>query len=323
MPISASDEKPVHRSAVGHCITHHGELLQGALRIGGAVTPCLVTLPRRDRISTCRLQQFEADRLEVIPAWKSKALRAVRIVFERCGEARATGRMTMMSEVGTGLGLGSSTADVVAAIRASAALVGTDLLADEVASIAVEAEAASDPLMFGRFALLFAQRIGRILEDWGEWYPEYVVFSGRLAPAGKEIDTLRLPPRTYSEADLDLFAALVETLRGGFRRRDPATIAAAATHSAVLNQNYVPLERFDAMHALAEDMGALGVQIAHSGIVGGVLFDPGDAALGAKVAALATAWLRLDAGPFELFDTSASSGWHDDGGWKTSRRFDL
>ena len=288
------------------CITHHGELIQGGWRQDGRVLPCLVTLPRNDLVSTCRLELFEAEALEIVPHSKGKALRAARIALSRFGLPRATGRLTLVSQVETGLGLGSSTADVVAAIRACAAAFGVALRPEEIAAIAVEAELAVDPLMFDIPALLFAPRSGEVLEDWGDWYPNFVVFGCNLADAGTSIDTLSLSPH-YTDGEADRFEEIVGEAREGFSRRDPALIAAAATRSAILNQSRVPLARFDALHRLARDRGALGVQVAHSGVVGGVLLDPKDPELEGKIASLAAGWKRLDGGGFDLFSTAAGA----------------
>ena len=301
---SAADRGPAATRAESACITHHGELLQGAVRSEGRIMPCLVSLPRRDRIATCRAELFESDRLEVVPPWKRKARRAARILLERCGRPHATGRLVLSSQVEAGLGLGSSTADVVAAIRACAAALGVSLSAEEVAAIAAEAELAVDPVMFERRALLFAQRSGRVLEDWGDWYPAFAVFSCRLAPPEVRIDTLSLP-QIGADAELRRFAEILDIARDGFRRRDPAAIAGAATLSAALNQSRVALVRFEALRRLADECGALGVQVAHSGVVGGALLDARDPCLEDKVSALATGWRRLGHGTFDLFSTAA------------------
>lgn len=300
----AAEPRPVEAATQRSCVTHHGELIQGGWRQDGRILLCLVTLPRHDRVSTCRLELFEADALEIVPRWKSKALRAARIALARFGLPRATGRLTLVSQVEEGLGLGSSTADVVAAIRACAGALGVALRPEEIAAIAVEAELAVDPLMFDSHALLFAPRSGEILEDWGDWYPDYVVFSCNLADAGASIDTLSLSPH-HSEGEAHRFEEIVAQARQGFHGRDPAMIADAATQSAILNQSRVPLARFDALRSLARNCGALGVQVAHSGVVGGVLLDPKDPDLEDRIASLAAGWKRLDGGGFDLFSTGA------------------
>jgi uncharacterized protein involved in propanediol utilization len=301
----AADQRPAglaRASAQQSCITHHGELIQGGLRRDGEVIPCLVSLPRRDRISTCRLELFGAEALEIAPRWKGKALRAARITLARLGLPRATGRLTLTSQVETGLGLGSSTADVVAAIRACASALGAVLRPEEIAAIAVEAELATDPLMFDSQALLFAPCNGRVLEHWGDWYPSYIVFSCNLAEAGTRVDTLSLS-RHYSDEEAEHFEDIAATARQGFTRRDPAQIAIAATQSAILNQSRVPLARFSALESLARDSAALGMQVAHSGVVGGVLLNPEDPELVDKLTLLAAGWRRLIDEGFDLFRT--------------------
>jgi len=286
----------------GHCTSHHGELIQGTLRLEGVATPCLLSLPRRDKGSVCRLELFESDCLDVAPSWKQKALRAAKLTLAQCGLPGATGRLSLRCEMEAGFGLGASTADVVAAIRAAAAAAGRRLQPEEVAAIAVKAETACDPSMFEHAALLFAPRQGRVLEWWGNWYPDYVVFGCNLRSDGEGIDTLSLSPH-YSEAELDRYESLFDAARQAFHRRDAAAVAATATKSAVLNQSRVRLERFDMLLTLSTKLGALGVQISHSGIVGGVLLDPLEATLSQKISALTQAWLALGDNRFEVFRT--------------------
>ena len=291
----------------GSCFSHHGELFQGAVRLpDGTATPCLLSLPRRDKGSVCRLELFEAGSLAVSPAWKRKALRAARLTLARCGFPGATGRLSVRCALEAGLGLGSSTADVVAAIRAAAQAAGARLPPEEIAALAVEAETASDPTMFEQPALLFAPRQGRVLEHWGDWYPDYLVFGCTLRSGPGGVDTLGLSPH-HNEAELDRSRRLIEIVRQAFRRRDAAAIAAAATESARLNQTRVRLERFDGMLRMATEIGALGIQIAHSGVVGGILLDPRDATLNRKIPALTRAWQMHGDGRFELFRTGSGT----------------
>ena len=270
-------------TGVGRCRGHHGELIQGALRDGDRIVPCLVSVPLPTKSASARLELFAAPRLEVVPPWKHKALEAVRLALDELGRGGATGRLTLDGAIRPGLGLGSSTADVVAAIRAAADAVGESLSPPDMARIAVKAELAGDPLMFDQPALLYAQREGRIVESWGDWYPDFQLFSFPLAPGGGGgVDTLALAKLAFSDRDLEDFQAILGQAREGFRTRDPAKVASAATRSAMLNQRRLPLPRFDAFLALAEAVGALGVQIAHSGIYAGLLFDAADPDLDSK-----------------------------------------
>jgi uncharacterized protein involved in propanediol utilization len=213
-----------------------------------------------------------SDAVDVVPAWKKKAARAAGLALAAIG-APTVGRLEIESSVATGVGLGSSTCDVVAAIRAVCNAHGVELDAAQVARLAIEAEGAADPIMFDGEMVLFAQRQGRVLESFGAWTPPYAVLSIDTDPGGRGIDTLGLPVPQYTDADLAGFENMIGRARAAFRQRDAATLAAIATESATLNQRFVPLRHFREILGLAEEFHALGVQISHSGTVAGILFE--------------------------------------------------
>jgi uncharacterized protein involved in propanediol utilization len=168
-----------------------------------------------------------------------------------------------------------------------------------------------DPIMFDREVVLFAQREGRVLEAFGSWIPPYVVVSVDTDVGTNGVDTLSLPPPQYTDAELEVFDGLVARARAAFEQRDVAGIATVATESATLNQRLVALRGFREIVALAGEFGALGVQIAHSGTVAGILFDacttrarrthgPADPALTSEVMARVRS---LGARPLGVFET--------------------
>jgi uncharacterized protein involved in propanediol utilization len=213
-----------------------------------------------------------ASGLDVVPAWKNKAGRAAGLALAAIG-APVAGRLEIECSVATGVGLGSSTCDVVAAIRAVCGAHGVELDAGRVAGLAVEAEGAVDPIMFDGEMVLFAQRHGRVLESFGSWTPRYAVLSIDTDLGGGGIDTLSLPMPQYTEADLAAFENMIGRAREAFQRRDFVTLAAIATESATLNQRFVRMRKFWEIRDLAASYPALGVQISHSGTVAGILFD--------------------------------------------------
>ena len=286
---------------VGSAGHHHGEILQGATRCEGEVVPCLITMPvggvgsrvryvgvgpdgpvvpveARGPVAT---QALAAERtrstvpgqsVDVIPALKTKAGRAASLALAFVG-APAFGRLEIECSVPTGVGLGSSTCDVVAAIRAVCDAYGVQLDAAQVARLAIEAEGAADPIMFDGEMVLFAQRQGQVLESFGSWMPRYAVLSIDTDPGGPGVDTLSLPMPRYTDAELAAFESMIGKVRQAFAHRDPVTLAAVATESATLNQRFVPLRKFQEIRDLAAEYRALGVQISHSGTVAGILFD--------------------------------------------------
>jgi uncharacterized protein involved in propanediol utilization len=277
-------------SGVGSAGHHHGELLQGALRWEREVVSCLITLPVGSVGSSARYVAEGApgarpeSLVEVVPVWKRKSARAAELALAFVG-APVAGRLEIECSVATGVGLGSSTCDVVAAIRAVCGAYGVEVGPADVASLAVEAEGAADPIMFDGEMVLFAQRRGSVLESFGSWVPPYEVLSIDTDPGGPGVDTLSLPAPRYTEADLDAFENMVGRARLAFKQRDLAALAAVATESSALNQRFLPLRYFREICDLAAEYRALGVQISHSGTVAGLLFDarsgvgPGGAAI--------------------------------------------
>jgi uncharacterized protein involved in propanediol utilization len=261
---------------------HHGELLQGVFEVGGSLHRGLATLPcpmftTRARV---RLSALEPE-LTVTPAWKTKALQAVRCTLHALGSPALGGQLVLDSNVDVGRGFGSSTSDVTAAIRAVLAALGRRMTPEEVARIAVSAEVAADPLMFDHM-ILFAHREGIPLEDFRVGMCGVEVLGIGLGRS--EVDTLGLPPARYDVWEIECFRALRGLLRHGIVRRDVRAIGRVATASARINQRFLPDSRFTDLTAVAAESRAVGVQVAHSGNIAGLLFDPRDRDTGHAIA---------------------------------------
>lgn len=266
--------RPGAAAEVGRASTgaHHGEVLQGAFRdADGNLVTGLVSLPLRSLGSTASFVPGPYP-LVVHPAWKVKALRAARATLDRLGHDRG-GSLRVGGGLPVGRGFGSSTADVVSAIRAVAAALRQPISADCTARIAVAAEGASDGVMFGHRAVLFASREGRVLHDLEGPLPavELLGFED-----GDRIDTLALPPPRYSTQELGRFEALRGRVQEAVRGASPALLAEVATESARINQQHRPKAAFDLVTEVARTTAALGVQTAHTGSLLAVLYDPAD-----------------------------------------------
>jgi uncharacterized protein involved in propanediol utilization len=283
---------------------HHGEILQGACRRAGTWIPCLITMPGTRCGSTARYVRRAHEPLRVLPQWKIKAAEAARLALEHLDEAPA-GLLEIECSVERGIGLGSSTCDVVAAIRAVCAAYGVRLAPERVARIAVQAEEAADPIMFEDEVVVFAQRHGEVLESFGGWVPPFTVLSLDMHCGSGGIETLSLPLPNYTPEELAVLEDLLDAAREAFRVRHAAAIARVATASAKLNQRFVPMRSFDGVRALAERYDALGVQISHSGTVAGILFDPRRVPLHSDILARARAGAQaLGARPLGQFVTA-------------------
>lgn len=269
---------PTKQVGVGWAGCHHGELLQGVFadsRLG--IVRALVTLPLSSRgtWASFRPAPNSGSGISVSPPDRTKAGRAAELTAELCvGESGGSvaGRLDITSSVPVGRGMGSSTSDVIAAIRAVGDCYRIRLAPEQVARLAVRAERACDSIMIEDRVVLFAHRNGTVLEVLGDRLPPLAVV-GCLSGPGSGIDTLELVPAWYDRDEINTFAVLRTALRQAVLTRDAALLGRVVTESARINQRFLPKPELDFLIALAAQAGAAGVQVAHSGTVAGLLFD--------------------------------------------------
>ena len=171
--------------------------------------------------------------------------------------------------------MASSTADVAAAIAATALATGeeTDIHPAVIAKIALQVEP-SDGIMFPGVAMLDHKR-GGVVKTLGAPPPMRVV----ILDFGGHIDTL-----AFNDVDRDNalkhlepeFEKALMLVTRGIRTGIAADIGAGATASAIANQQLLYKPQLDAVLRLAKDLGAAGVSAAHSGTVLGMLFEDDD-----------------------------------------------
>jgi uncharacterized protein involved in propanediol utilization len=259
----------------GAAHAHHGEIMQGVFEGEcGQMKRGLVTLLCSTYQSTAEFMPAEDGEVRVEPGGRAKAKRAAQLTLGRLRTGTVGGRLRISSNIPMGLGLGSSTADVTATIRAVANALEVTLPAAVIADLAVQAEVASDSLMFDERAVLFAQREGRVIEDFFAATPPLVVVGCDTDLSGRGVDTLEFEPATYSWREVETFRVLRGLLRRALRCADPALLGRVATASANINQRFLPKPDFDWLKSLASQVKALGIQVAHSGTVVGLLFSP-------------------------------------------------
>ncbi|WP_392896940.1 GHMP kinase [Streptomyces sp. LN699] len=269
------------RTGTGHAPGHHGEILQGVfLDDTGRRCAGLVTLPLPgpgSRAEFTRRPGTSPQQITVVPADRTKAARAAALAMAACApghpEPPCGGELRITGDIPVGLGMGSSSSDVVAVVRAVADSYGTRLPPETITRLAVRAELACDPLMLDGRPVLFAQREGRVLEVLGRALPPVVVVGCALG-AGAPVDTLSLPVRAHDDGDVRACERLRVLLRQAVTTGDVALLGEVATASARRGQEVLCHPEFESLTDVAARFGAAGVQIAHSGAVAGVLFDP-------------------------------------------------
>lgn len=263
---------------IGQAPAHHGELLQGVFADrSGRLRRALVTLPQPELGSHAVFHPSHhhwgvvgTPELEKV---RRAAARALREFGARPAAAKG-GRIEITSDVPRGIGMGSSTADVTAAIRAVADYHGVTLSVEQVARLAVSAECASDSVMIDGRVVLFAHRDGVVLESLGDRLPPMIVVGCDTEPGGGGVDTVALRPADYDDREVATLQVLRAALRRAVATGDVALLAKVSTASARLNQRFLAKPVLEPLIELGTACGALGVQVAHSGTVAGVIFDP-------------------------------------------------
>lgn len=223
-----------------------------------------------------RYAQVSVELLPEEGEWSSppdtpKAARALHLALHALGVHASGGRMRIVSELPRGKGMASSTADVAGAIYAAGYLFGRPFPPGAVARLALSIEPTDGSLFPG--IVLFDHREGRVMEPLGEAPALGVI----VLDFGGEIDTLE-----YNQVDRSLllrslesrFREALEMVRAGIRFQQPEWIGHGATLSALTHQRLLPKPQLDAVLCLAREVGAYGVNIAHSGTVLGLLIAP-------------------------------------------------
>jgi uncharacterized protein involved in propanediol utilization len=267
-------EETGERVGMATASVHHGEILQGVFTDDdGRLRRGLMSMPCDLYSARATYAPVSLPSVVVRPAAKVKARRAAEETLAVLGWPCSGGYLTLHGDVPASRGFGSSTSDVLAAIRAVQNAFGCELPSRLVAQLAVRAETASDSLMFGDNSVLFAHRDGAVIEDFGCRLPRMGAVGFGTSRTGAGVDTLRLRPAEYGPAVVNRFRELRAMLRTALLTADVAMLGAVATASARLNQPNLPIPDLDRIMALIMRTGAAGLQIAHSGDIASLLFD--------------------------------------------------
>lgn len=277
--------RPTWAIGSGRSPGHHGELLQGGFEMPDGVHHGLVTLPCTllSTYATASLRPGNG-RAVVCPDWKEKAARAVVLALAVLELPDVDVELRLESNIPSSHGFGSSTADVVAAVRAVLDAAGRIQSESVLARMAVEAEVASDPLMIDRI-VLFGHRSGRILQELGDALPAVTAIGFATSDQPTQgVDTLSHPPANYTSAEIDQFCRLRADVSRAVADGDSHLLGKVSTESAWINQSYLPVARLPRIQSVADLTGAVGVQVAHSGDIAALLFSNSDAAVNDRIA---------------------------------------
>ncbi|MFH8369731.1 hypothetical protein [Streptomyces sp. NPDC018031] len=253
------------RTFAGVCHGTLGELFQGPLRPDARPDIALVSFPV-DRHSWVYFTPGDGPP-DPLPAGE-KAATAARLFLDHFGLTLPPGRWSAHTDLRVGVGMASSTADIVATLRCLFRVFAMPYDPDVVIAVLSAIERA-DSVFLDEFVLYLSGRhrvVRRLGTDIG-FHTAFVTEPGT-------VDTAAVTPlllRHYRRRAEEYQRCLTDLLKG-FSSGDPAAVARAATTSAVLSQEVLPKRSFEAVLAHREDIGADGVFVAHTGSLVGYLF---------------------------------------------------
>ena len=232
-----------------------GEFVQGFFR----GEPVLITCPIK-KFSTVEV----SDEFFCVEGLGEKSLAMLEKVLRFIGGEKNFG-IKLTSELPQGKGMASSSADLAAVAKAVALFFGKDLPAEKISNLAAEIEP-TDGIFFDG-AVAMNPLSGKLLKKIS--LPEK--FSVAIFDYGGEVDTVKFNRRSDFE-----IAALEENLNFDLIEK-----------SALANQKILYKPHLVELMNFAKNLGAVAVNVAHSGTVTGIFFHAEEKLLHEKISAIA------------------------------------
>ncbi|MDA0733922.1 MAG: GHMP kinase [Chloroflexi bacterium] len=255
---------PIGRATVrvpGVC----GELVQGMLGQSHFLVTCPV-----DFYSRITVEIFAGEAGVSAPPDCPKSIAGVAAALAHLGRTDVAVKLTIGNSIPRSKGMGSSSADVAGAIAATGLALGQQLSPSLIGELALLVEP-TDGVMFPGIAL-FDHREGSIVEEMGPPPPMEIV----AIDFGGTVDTLEFNQIDHYAAWHSLESAnqqALDLVRQGVHEGNPALVGQGASISAEAGQRILDKPQLPRVVAFAQAVGAVGVCVAHSGTIIGVLLD--------------------------------------------------
>ena len=201
-----------------------------------------------------------------------KARRTVELTLARFQRSDVDVWLRLKNPLPRGKGMASSTADIAASAAATAKTLDecAAMEPSEIARLALEIEP-TDSVSYPGITM-FDHKRGSLIKMLGDIPPMRVA----VLDFGGTIDTVafnRVNRNSILNRKQSVFLEAISLIENGIKNRNPRDIGAAASLSAIANQEVLFKPQLEHVLRLAEDIGAVGVNVAHSGTVIGMLFD--------------------------------------------------
>ncbi len=246
-------------TAPGSC----GELVQGSINGNNFLITCPVDIYSKVMLSTIKV---DGENYQL----GTKGKKAIYETLKYLNISKFDYYVSIHSELPQGKGMASSSADISAICQAIAIANGKILTAEEIAIIATKIEPTDGVFFDG--TVIFDHINGTNLEALGVCPPINML----IFDLGGEIDTVDFNLRIdLQKLNIEKEAQIKKALafvKAGIKTGNPALIGQGATLSAKANQKILYKEYLDDLIRINNLYDGIGVNIAHSGTVLGMMF---------------------------------------------------
>lgn len=256
----------------GTCPGTCGELVQGVLSNGQVFhMTCPINLFSTIEIKLEKSNDSLTNVLETGELSKTKEalLKGISLLSSDSFSIEVRSR----SSIEKGKGMASSTSDIVAALRSLFNAFNENPSPEAVSKIATSIES-SDGIMYPGVNVV-NHKTGELLFSFDKWSPSFKIlaFTPKEVVKTHQVDTRK---RLINVKEYDV---LLRRVLEAVEQRDLDRIAREATHSAELNQVCVQNQLFSYLSSVYKDLGAMGVNVGHSGTVVGLLYENNNSGL--------------------------------------------
>ncbi|MGM9927766.1 MAG: propanediol utilization protein [Bacillus sp. (in: firmicutes)] len=247
------------------CPASCGELIQGWIRGSEKLISYPIDLYSKVTVQLIQDKHYAIGHSKVWEAFKKTCA-----FYDLREKAMPAVSITVDSDIPRAKGMASSTADIAATIVATAELFGKQMTPERLAQICLEIEP-TDSTIFPSLTL-FDHLTGETIIQ-SHFVPRFGVIV--LEPMDM-LDTKVYRKRNHEALLLQQEFQLKKAMQQyeqAVVEKSISKLGQAATISAEANQAILPKKRFPEMMKMLETLDLLGVNVAHSGTVLGLMFD--------------------------------------------------
>jgi len=248
----------------GDCNGTFGELVQGKIEN----KPFLLTFPISElKTKAVFIPQFSENKI-IGHELFSKAIVACQKLLARFN-LPSGGYLRLYSSIPRGKGMASSSADIVAGMRAVADSYSLSISEEMMSKIASEIEP-TDGVMYEN-VVAYDYLGGTLIEKLGKLPPYHLIG----LDLGGTVDTVlyNQQPIQYTSQQLQDLKSAYDLVKVGIKHQYLPSIISAATISARINDHFLPKPLFNEIEYLSS-LCQGGIVTAHSGTILGILYDP-------------------------------------------------